>query len=109
MDREGTEILRMRRLQIVSDELWQRVRDRQEHVRKTYGVREGGGVLIPRSVTSPYLLSGLLKCGLCGADTFKRDNFKDCTLRLMAQVTARNAKPATSVGASLLGRPSQRI
>ena len=55
-------------LQIVSDELWQRVRDRQEHVRKTYGVREGGGVLIPRSVTSPYLLSGLLKCGLCGAN-----------------------------------------
>ena len=55
-------------LQIVSDELWQRVRERQEHVRKTYGVREGGGVLIPRSVTSPYLLSGLLKCGLCGAN-----------------------------------------
>jgi site-specific DNA recombinase len=55
-------------LQIISDELWQRVRDRQEHVRKTYGVREGGGVLIPRSVTSPYLLSGLLKCGLCGAN-----------------------------------------
>ncbi len=55
-------------LQIVSDELWQRVRDQQEHVRKTYGIREGGGVLIPRSVTSPYLLSGLLKCGLCGAN-----------------------------------------
>ncbi|WP_390891628.1 recombinase family protein [Edaphobacter flagellatus] len=55
-------------LQIISDELWQRVRERQEHVRKTYGVREGGGVLIPRSVTSPYLLSGLLKCGLCGAN-----------------------------------------
>ena len=55
-------------LQIISDDLWQRVRERQEHVRRTYGVREGGGVLIPRSVTSPYLLSGLLKCGLCGAN-----------------------------------------
>jgi site-specific DNA recombinase len=55
-------------LQIISDELWQRVRERQEHVRRTYGVREGGGVLIPRSATSPYLLSGLLKCGLCGAN-----------------------------------------
>ena len=30
------------------------------------------------------------KCGLCGRDSFKKDNFKDCTLRLMAQVTARN-------------------
>ena len=32
------------------------------------------------------------KCGLCGGDSFKRDNFKDCVLRLMAQVTARNVK-----------------
>lgn len=30
------------------------------------------------------------KCGLCGGDSIKKDNFKDCTLRLMAQVTARN-------------------
>jgi hypothetical protein len=32
------------------------------------------------------------KCGLCGGDPLKRDNFKDCVLRLMAQVTARNVK-----------------
>jgi hypothetical protein len=32
------------------------------------------------------------KCGLCGGDSFKKDNFKDATLRLMAQVTARNVK-----------------
>jgi Zn finger protein HypA/HybF involved in hydrogenase expression len=32
------------------------------------------------------------KCGLCGGDSFKRDNFKDCTLRLVAQVTARGVK-----------------
>jgi hypothetical protein len=32
------------------------------------------------------------KCGLCGGDSFKKDNFKDCTLRLMAQVTARGVK-----------------
>jgi site-specific DNA recombinase len=55
-------------LKIVSDELWQRVRERQEMLKTTYGVREGGGILIPRSVTSPYLLSGLLKCGVCGAN-----------------------------------------
>ena len=29
------------------------------------------------------------KCGLCGGDEFKRDNFKGATIRLIAQVTAR--------------------
>jgi hypothetical protein len=29
------------------------------------------------------------KCGLCGGDESKRDNFKNATIRLMAQVTAR--------------------
>ncbi len=55
-------------LQIVSDELWQRVRERQDKLQATYGVRKGGGILIPRSATSPYLLSGILKCGLCGGN-----------------------------------------
>jgi hypothetical protein len=32
------------------------------------------------------------KCGLCGGDPLKRDNFKDCALRLVAEVTARNIK-----------------
>jgi len=32
------------------------------------------------------------KCGLCGGDSSKKDNFKDAVLRLMAQVTARNLK-----------------
>ena len=32
------------------------------------------------------------KCGLCGGDPFKKDNFKDSVLRLMAQVTARGVK-----------------
>jgi hypothetical protein len=29
------------------------------------------------------------KCGLCGGDEFKRGNFKNATIRLVAQVTAR--------------------
>jgi len=29
------------------------------------------------------------KCGLCHGDSFKRDNFKNATIRLVAQVTAR--------------------
>jgi hypothetical protein len=32
------------------------------------------------------------RCGLCGGDPFKKDNFKDAVLRLMAQVTSRNIK-----------------
>jgi tRNA U54 and U55 pseudouridine synthase Pus10 len=32
------------------------------------------------------------KCGLCGGEAYKKDNFKDCVLRLMAQVTARGVK-----------------
>jgi site-specific DNA recombinase len=55
-------------LQIVGDKLWQRVKERQDKLQAMHGVRKGGGVLIPRSTTSPYLLSGILKCGLCGAN-----------------------------------------
>ena len=32
------------------------------------------------------------KCGLCGADPFKKGNFKDAVIRLVAQVTARGVK-----------------
>jgi hypothetical protein len=28
------------------------------------------------------------KWGLCGGDQFKKDDFKDCVIRLIAQVTA---------------------
>jgi len=28
-------------------------------------------------------------CGLCGSDPFKKDNFKDAVLRLVAQFTTR--------------------
>jgi hypothetical protein len=33
-----------------------------------YGGAKSGGIEIPRSATSPYHLSGLLKCGVCGAN-----------------------------------------
>jgi site-specific DNA recombinase len=54
-------------LQIVSDDLWQRVKARQENLLATYGGAKHKG-LQPRSATSPYLLSGILKCGVCGAN-----------------------------------------
>jgi hypothetical protein len=53
-------------LQIVSSEVWQRVQDRQKRLMAMYsGAKKG---LLPRSITSPYLLSGILKCGLCGGN-----------------------------------------
>ena len=54
-------------LQIVSDDLWHRVKERQENLLVTYGGAKHKG-LQPRSATSPYLLSGILKCGVCGAN-----------------------------------------
>ena len=54
-------------LQIINDELWRRVKERQEGLLASYGGAKRKG-LLPRSVTSPYLLSGLLKCGLCGGN-----------------------------------------
>ena len=54
-------------LAIVSEELWNRVERRFQAVS---GARRGPGKpgLLPRSLTSPYLFSGLLKCGLCGSN-----------------------------------------
>ena len=43
---------------------------------------------------------GVEKCALCGGDPFKRNNFEDCVLRPMAQVTAQNVKR--------LGEPNER-
>jgi hypothetical protein len=53
-------------LRIVSDEVWQKVQDRQKRMMSQYSGKKKG--LLPRSVTSPYLLSGILKCGICGGN-----------------------------------------
>ena len=54
-------------LAIVSEDLWDKVQSRFKLV---CGVRRGQSKpgLLPRSVTSPYLFSGLLKCGMCGSN-----------------------------------------
>jgi DNA invertase Pin-like site-specific DNA recombinase len=53
-------------LAIVSEDLWNKVQCRFKLV---CGDRRGQSKpgLLPRSLTSPYLFSGLLKCGLCGS------------------------------------------
>ena len=53
---------------IVSVELWDRVQQRLEQVMRLYeNAGRRAGLLRARSASSPYLFSGLLKCGVCGA------------------------------------------
>jgi site-specific DNA recombinase len=52
---------------IVSDKLWNLVQARLAFVNSTYGSHGGkGGLLRSRAASSPYIFSGLLKCGVCG-------------------------------------------
>ncbi|HLV96632.1 MAG TPA: recombinase family protein [Candidatus Acidoferrales bacterium] len=53
---------------IVSEKLWLAVRDRLAFVNGKYGAQGRKGGLMNRSASSPYIFSGLLKCGVCGAN-----------------------------------------
>jgi site-specific DNA recombinase len=52
-------------LRIISDELWQAVQLRQTRMQQLYGGNHG---LLNRSASSGHLLTGFIKCGLCGAN-----------------------------------------
>jgi len=54
-------------LAIVPADLWKSVRDRFAALPGIWGIRRAVA-LPPRAMTSPYLFSGLLKCGECGAN-----------------------------------------
>ena len=54
-------------LVIVSDELWNKVQGRFKRLGDAHKGQTNRG-LLPRSLTSPYLFSGLLKCGVCGSN-----------------------------------------
>lgn len=54
---------------IVSDERWAAVRERQQVIQRLFGNwNSAPGLLRARAASSPYIFSGLLKCGLCGAN-----------------------------------------
>ena len=60
---------KMPHLRIVNDELWQRVKTRQADVRrKSTKIREALHRAARTGREPKYLLSGLLKCGICGAN-----------------------------------------
>ena len=52
-------------LRIISDELWSRVQNRQKRLKEMYA--DSGRKPVNRGASSPYLLSGFLVCGNCGA------------------------------------------
>jgi hypothetical protein len=52
---------------VLSEELWNAVEARIETVKQIYGEIGRKGGMQGRSVSSPYVFSGLLKCSECGA------------------------------------------
>jgi site-specific DNA recombinase len=53
-------------LRIVSEELWTAVQQRLSSVKTAFANGESAG-LCNRAYSAPYLLSGFLKCGVCGS------------------------------------------
>ena len=55
-------------LRIVSQEVWDRVRARQEDVRRAFGLKSAERLVHGRNAAmhSRHLLSGFLRCGVCG-------------------------------------------
>ncbi len=59
----------MPELRIVSERLWQQVQERLAFVKRVYGAAgRKGGLMNSRAAYSPYIFSGLLRCGICGAN-----------------------------------------
>ena len=54
-------------LRIVCNELWERVQARLAWTKKIYGQQTRNG-LLNRTASSRYLLSGIVKCGVCGGN-----------------------------------------
>ncbi|MGA9977865.1 MAG: zinc ribbon domain-containing protein [Candidatus Sulfotelmatobacter sp.] len=54
-------------LVILSEDLWNEVQNRFRVVDGAHQITSGKG-LLSRALTSPYLFSNLLKCGLCGSN-----------------------------------------
>ncbi|MBT3787416.1 MAG: recombinase family protein [Alphaproteobacteria bacterium] len=59
------EVVEVPELRIVDDDLWHRVKERQQEVRIEIG-RDQDGNALNRAHRQKYIFSGLLKCGECG-------------------------------------------
>jgi site-specific DNA recombinase len=68
-DRPKSEWVRveMPEQRIVPEKLWLAVQERRAYVNRVWGAQgRKGGLMNARAASSPYIFSGLLKCGLCG-------------------------------------------
>ena len=85
---EQREITAVPELRIIDDELWQRVKARQNAVRTEMGKDETGNPL-NRAHRRKFLLSGLLTCGCCGAGyaVLSQDRYGCATYRSKAACT----------------------
>ena len=71
--RDEWEVMNAPELRIVDDELWNRVKARQQEVR-TEMARDESGQALNRAHRAKHLLSGLIFCGECGAPFAMRDS-----------------------------------
>lgn len=86
------EVVEVPELRIVGDELWERVRARQNIVRFEIG-RDDGGNALNRAHRRQFLLSGLLTCGCCGGGytIIGKDRYGCATRRIKG--ICHNARP----------------
>jgi DNA invertase Pin-like site-specific DNA recombinase len=63
--REEWRMLNLKRLRIISHDLFEKVERRLQQLNRKYGPDRRPG-LFPRSASSPHLFSGFLVCGRCG-------------------------------------------
>jgi site-specific DNA recombinase len=69
--RPGSEWVRveMPEQRIVSEKLWKAVEERRDYMTRVFGEQgRKGGLMNSRAASSPYIFSGLLKCGECGSN-----------------------------------------
>jgi DNA invertase Pin-like site-specific DNA recombinase len=107
-------------LRIVSQDVWDRVRARQQEVRAAFGLRPGDTRVRGRNAAmhSPHLFSGFLRCGVCGlamttvsggkgsprygCPTSWRHGLTACTNRLTIRAKVADATLVAGLRAELL-------
>ena len=95
------EVVQVPELRIIRDDLWDRVKRRQQSL--SFAIqRDDAGNALNRAHRRKFLLSGLLKCGCCGGGfTIVAEDRYGCA-------THRN-KGTCANSASILGKRSKRV